>query len=432
LLKSNNTPSRVKFTIGRVNDFVCSSDRKEELLWDSAEKTLCIRARASGKKAYYFQSRLNSKVIKIRISSLSDVGVTFEKARQKASEYQALIGKGKDPRLEMLRNFEKDEIERNERAKKGVKVKQVISDYIGANRSEWGDSHLNDYLKSIEMTERGRNGILYDLKSLKIDEFTASRLLNWLKLEKRHRPTAAAKGYRLVRAAFYWANGQAKYKGAFDTDQLFNNSEIKKALPKPKAKTDSLQKQMLPLWFEAVKGIDNRIMSGCLQTLLLTGARREEILSLEWDDVDFKWGSLKIADKVEGNRVIPLTPYVAQLLVNLPKRNKWVFSSPSSSTGRLIEPYKAHADALARVELPRLSIHGLRRSFGTLSEWVECPVGIVAQIQGHKPSATAEKHYRVRPLDLLAKWHNKIEKEILEFAGIEQPEELCEGLRVVK
>jgi integrase len=82
--------------------------------------------------------------------------------------------------------------------------------------------------------------------------------------------------------------------------------------------------------------------------------------------------------------------------------------------------------------LPPVSLHGLRRSFGSLSEWVECPVGIVAQIQGHKPSATAEKHYRVRPLDLLRLWHTKIEKQILDFAGIEQPEALIEGLKVVK
>ena len=75
---------------------------------------------------------------------------------------------------------------------------------------------------------------------------------------------------------------------------------------------------------------------------------------------------------------------------------------------------------------------GLRRSFGSLSEYVECPAGVVAQIQGHKPSATAEKHYRVRPLDLLRMWHTKIEGWILTEAGIAQPAEDAQGLRVVK
>ena len=44
-----------------------------------------------------------------------------------------------------------------------------------------------------------------------------------------------------------------------------------------------------------------------------------------------------------------------------------------------------------------------------LTEWLETPAGVVAQIQGHKPSATAEKHYKVRPLELLRVHHEKIE-----------------------
>lgn len=44
--------------------------------------------------------------------------------------------------------------------------------------------------------------------------------------------------------------------------------------------------------------------------------------------------------------------------------------------------------------------------------------GVVAQALGHKPSATAEKHYAVRPLDLLRIHHEKIEARILEQAGV--------------
>lgn len=41
-----------------------------------------------------------------------------------------------------------------------------------------------------------------------------------------------------------------------------------------------------------------------------------------------------------------------------------------------------------------------------------------AQIMGHKPSATAEKHYTVRPLDLLRLHHEKIEAWVLEQGGV--------------
>ena len=45
---------------------------------------------------------------------------------------------------------------------------------------------------------------------------------------------------------------------------------------------------------------------------------------------------------------------------------------------------------------------------GTSSERVACPVGAMAQIMGHKPSAIAAKNYRRLPLDQLRSWHVKI------------------------
>jgi exoribonuclease R len=43
---------------------------------------------------------------------------------------------------------------------------------------------------------------------------------------------------------------------------------------------------------------------------------------------------------------------------------------------------------------------------------------VVAQLMRHKPSATAEKIYTARPLDLLRVHHEKIEAWILEQAGV--------------
>jgi integrase len=98
-----------------------------------------------------------------------------------------------------------------------------------------------------------------------------------------------------------------------------------------------------------------------------------------------------------------------------------------------MEPSIQHRRVTTSAGIEGLSLHGLRRSFGTLSEWCEVPVGVVAQIQGHKPSAIAEKHYRRRPLDLLRMWHEKIEAWILEQAGVTfQAAEQPGALRAVK
>lgn len=167
---------------------------------------------------------------------------------------------------------------------------------------------------------------------------------------------------------------------------------------------------------------------------------------MKWADVDFHWKSLTIRDKVEGERTIPMTPYVARLLRNLkaindtrpplrrlraqarthPDAPQW---KPPHGCFHRHRPAAAptelltHKRACASAGLDNITLHGLRCSFGFLAEGTETPAGVVAQIMGHKPSATAAKHYRVRPLDLLRMWHTKIEGWVLEQAGIEQPPE---------
>ena len=91
------------------------------------------------------------------------------------------------------------------------------------------------------------------------------------------------------------------------------------------------------------------------------------------------------------------------------------------SGGRMVlpTPSKVQGEACAAAGIDGLTLHGLRRSFASLTEWLDIPAGVVAQIQGHKPSATAEKHYKRRPLDLLRLHHERIEAWMLERAGID-------------
>ena len=59
----------------------------------------------------------------------------------------------------------------------------------------------------------------------------------------------------------------------------------------------------------------------------------------------------------------------------------------------------------------------LRRSFSLLGESAGAPARAIAQVMGHKPSATAEG-YRPRSVDALRPYLEKIEAHILAQAGI--------------
>lgn len=441
---------RERLTDTRIANF---RPTKESYLRDT-ESHLAVRARPTGSKVFMFMSTLNYKDIRITIGEVG--AVPFLVAKRKAQDWQELVDQGKDPReaikeRERQENADKTaraaelEVQARAASARAVTVGEAWAAYLEARCAKWGERHMRNHLDMAkaggEPRTRGwrkgeaattQPGALYPLLAMRLAEIDAEAVKAWLEPLAARTPTQAAQTYRALRAFLGWCGDRPEYRGVAHPDAC-NRRMARDTLPKARAKDDCLQREQLALWFEHVRKIGNPVIGAYLQALLLTGARREELARLRWEDVDFQWKSLTIRDKVEGERTIPLTPYVASLLAPLPRRTiirdgetvslPWVFSSPTAASGRLQEPRIQHVKALDAAGLPHLSLHGLRRSFGTLAEWVEVPAGIVAQVMGHKPSAIAEKHYRRRPLDLLRMWHVKIEGWILEQAGIEKPKE---------
>jgi len=428
--------AKVKFTAGRIAEFTATSQTIPSFFWDSGAPGLGLRVTPAGAKSYIFQAKLNGKVIRITIGTPDAWDLSA--AQSEARRLKVIIDKGEDPRQVRADELQAKQTVRDQHAAKKVAIEkqtaresmtlsEVWEIYLKERKSKWSDGHYDDHILFAAVggqdKKRGKGktipGPLAALLPVRMVDLTSERIASWLELEAQTRPTAANSSYRKLRALIRWCEDKPEYQGIVP-DNAYSARKVRDVLPKPKTKEgDSLQREQLPAWFEAVRKIPNPVVSAYLQALLMTGARREEMAALRWVDTDFQWKSITIRDKVEGTRTIPLTPYLASLLSNLPRRNEWVFSAPGADAGRVTEPRYTHETALKMAGLPHLSIHGLRRSFGTLCEWVEMPAGISAQIMGHKPSAIAEKHYRRRPLDLLRVWHEKIEAWILEQAGIE-------------
>ena len=71
-----------------------------------------------------------------------------------------------------------------------------------------------------------------------------------------------------------------------------------------------------------------------IRLLVLTGCRRNEILGLSWEDVDFEASELRLRDTKTGARVVPLTPPAAEVLTVLSRvpGNPWVFPGRKRGT----------------------------------------------------------------------------------------------------
>ena len=430
--------AKVAFTAGRVAGFKCPADKEQAFLWDSGAAGLGLRATPRGKPAFVFQG---SKFPRMTIGSPD--AWSIPQAREKARELQRHIDDGRDPREVKAETVAADVAVREARKSEGLTVAEVWAFYVAERRPHWGDLHYRDHINKaksggLPSGRRGggknltRPGPLAALMQLALRDLDAATIETWAAKEGRSRPSSARLAWRLLTVFLTWCSEQPAYVSLLPAKNPGKTKKARESLGTPATKKDVLQRGQLAAWFEHVKLLQNPCIAAVLQVMLLTGARPGEVLALRWNDVNSQWKGLSIRDKVEGLREIPLTPYVEHLFAALPRRNQWVFSSATSATGCLTEPNTPHARACVAAGLKGLTLHGLRRSFKSLTEWLEIPAGVVAQIQGHKPSATAEKHYTIRPLELLALHHNRIEAWILKEAGVVCDAPAAPGLRVVK
>jgi len=426
-------------------------------MWDATAPGLGLRVTPNGKPAYVFQTVFDGRDLRITIGNPS--AWSIRDAQEKARELQRMIDEGQDPREVQREREAERQAKRQQEQSEAVTVGEAWAVYLEERRPHWGERHYADHINLSKaggeaMKNRGKSktkpGPLHHFMPMTLKSMSAETVEQWANREGRDRPTVARLAWRCLKAFLNWCAEQPEYADLLPPRNPAKTKKTREALGKQGVKDDVLTREQLPAWFAAVRQIQNPVIAAALQVMLLTGARPGEVLDLQWDDVNTQWKGLTIRDKVEGERVIPLTPYVAQLLSTLPRRNQWVFSSTrllaqddanarrrerkaarrgmaaplgdlleTSASGRITKPNTPHARACAVAGIDGLTLHGLRRSFSTLTEWLETPAGVVAQIQGHKPSATAEKHYKRRPVDLLRVHHERIEAWILEQAGVQ-------------
>ena len=130
-----------------------------------------------------------------------------------------------------------------------------------------------------------------------------------------------------------------------------------------------------------------------IRLLMLTGCRRNEILELQWDDVDLERSEIRLRDTKTGPRTVPLNPAAVGVLSGLRRvpGNPWVL--PGRQPGRRIaslnEPWLR---LRARAGLEDVRLHDLRHSFASRALALGESLPMIARLLGHAEIQTTARY----------------------------------------
>ncbi len=133
--------------------------------------------------------------------------------------------------------------------------------------------------------------------------------------------------------------------------------------------------------------------AAAIRLLVLTGCRRNEILGLRWEDLDFEAGEMRLADSKTGARVAPLPPPAARVLAGLSRvpGNPWVFPGKKKGTGQ-----RNINDSWDRVRkragLEGVRLHDLRHSFASRALALGESLSMIGELLGHRKVQTTARY----------------------------------------
>jgi integrase len=119
-----------------------------------------------------------------------------------------------------------------------------------------------------------------------------------------------------------------------------------------------------------------------IRLLALTGCRRGEIERLRWDELDLPGRCLRLADSKEGKSIRPLGGAAIALLAKLPRGTRYVLSGTDPDKPFAGLP-KAWLRIIKSADLPRLTPHGLRHAFASVTADLGYTEPTIAAMLGH-------------------------------------------------
>jgi integrase len=363
---------RDKITKRAVDALKPGPDGAETMLWDTEVKGFGCRVQRGGSKSYIVHYRVGSgRGAPLRKLTIGKHGApwTPETARKEARRLLGMVEGGVDPAA--------DKIARKEAPTIADLAERFLAEHAESKRKA---STANAYRTTLNRT------ILPALGKRKVIDVKRHDIAK-LHHECRATPYQANLVLAVLSTMFNLAEQWGlRPDGANPCRRIERFAERKRERMLSAAELARLGDALA-----AHTGSPYAVAA--VKLLVFTGARRGEILNLEWSWIDFDRGEARLPDSKTGAKTLHLPPPALAVLAELPRLdgNPYVIvgGKPGAALVTLGKPWRA---IRAAAGLDDLRLHDLRHAFASVAASSGMGLPIIGKMLGHTQAATTHRY----------------------------------------
>jgi integrase len=349
--------------------FVKRSDAPSEgnkIHYDDALPGFGLRVTKTGSKAFVLNYSINRRERRLTIGRYPAWSAAA--AREEAKSLRRLIDQGEDP-LE----------ERNQR-----KTAPTVDDLW----KEYERIHLPTLSHRSQIDQRGMwvRYILPPLKRVPVQELTSKQI------DALH---AGISEVGAIRANRVLEVLRKALNLAIRWDWIEKNPADGFRRNQEHAREKYLTSEEYGRVFSALDQMPNQLAADAIRLLILTGARRGEVLSLEWSDLDLDggiWNRPAHKSKDRKKKRIPLSNEAIVLLQSMFEKSGGAYLFPTSKGTHMPDINKPWAWLKNETGLRDLRIHDLRHSFASVLISSGETLETIGKLLGHSQHQTTLRY----------------------------------------
>ena len=395
----------IRFTKKVLERLRIPQGKERPVYHDDLVQGLQLRITSQGTITFFIQKRdVNQVNRKVTIGRFPTW--TVEQARDRAHEIFIDLSQGINP----------NKVKAESLGKKNITLQKVFQDYKRSRGTNLEESTIKGY-KSILDNQLG------DWKKTPISEIKRSMVeQRFLEIthgtggfvDKDGSPTRANTMIRVLRALYNYAMGQ--YVDSREQPLILHNPtkviSHNKAWNREQARTGQVKEYNLKAWYEGIMKLpehdkntrklnSSEVARDVFIFILFTGMRRNEVLKMKWEDIDFKDKTFTVGKTKnhEGLR-LPLTWILLEILERRKNDNGNPYVFEGEKPNSHLSPPKKQIEKARELIGFHFTNHDLRRTFTTTAHRLNFGKYTLDRLINHKTEDSRDVTARYVILDV--------------------------------